>query len=50
VELTSMAGTDMGGVAWWAHIGGFAFGLLMANLFMIGKKPRQEYRDEFYPW
>ncbi len=49
-ELTALAGQDMGGVAWWAHIGGFAFGLLMANLFAIGRKPRRHYRDEYNPW
>ena len=50
VELTTMAGSDMGGVAWWAHIGGFAFGLLMGNLFAVGRKARPQYRDEYDPW
>jgi membrane associated rhomboid family serine protease len=50
IELTTMAGTNMGGVAWWAHIGGFAFGLLMANLFAAGRKPRRQFSDEYYPW
>ena len=49
IELTSAPG-NMGGVAWWAHIGGFVFGLVMANIFAIGKKPRQQYKDEYYPW
>ena len=26
--VLGMSGTDAGGVAWWAHIGGFAFGVL----------------------
>ena len=38
-----------GGVAWWAHIGGFAFGLIMAGLFANRKKSRT-YADEYYPW
>jgi len=50
IELTTMAGGSMGGVAWWAHIGGFVFGLVMANLFAAGKKPRRKYKDEYYPW
>lgn len=40
----------MGGVAWWAHIGGFLFGLLMAKPFCIGRCERQKYIDEYYPW
>jgi membrane associated rhomboid family serine protease len=44
------AGGGMGGVAWWAHIGGFAFGLLLGNIFCIGRKRRPAYKDEYYPW
>lgn len=40
----------MGGVAWWAHIGGFLFGLLMAKPFCIGRCERSQYADEYYPW
>lgn len=29
----ALGGADMSGVAWWAHIGGFIFGLLMVRLF-----------------
>lgn len=29
----ALGGADMDGVAWWAHIGGFAFGLVMVRLF-----------------
>ena len=29
----ALAGPQGGGVAWWAHIGGFAFGLLAVKLF-----------------
>src|SRR5258706_5049380 len=29
----SLQGADVGNIAWWAHIGGFAFGLLAVNLF-----------------
>lgn len=27
-----------GGVAWWAHVGGFAFGLLWTNVFARGRR------------
>ncbi|BDG59518.1 rhomboid family intramembrane serine protease [Caldinitratiruptor microaerophilus] len=40
-----------GGVAWWAHVGGFLAGLLLYRLFL---KPRRYYRaffpDEYRPW
>jgi membrane associated rhomboid family serine protease len=29
----SLDGSSAGGVAWWAHIGGFVFGMLAVNLF-----------------
>jgi membrane associated rhomboid family serine protease len=32
-----------GGVAWWAHIGGFLAGLLLVNLFLVGRRPRRRY-------
>jgi len=38
----------LGGVAWWAHVGGFAFGLLFHKLF-TGRK-RKIYPDEIFPW
>ncbi len=49
-SLQSPASASMGGVAWWAHIGGFLFGLLMAKPFCIGRCHRQDYSDEYYPW
>lgn len=39
-----------GGIAWWAHIGGFIFGLLLGGLFGLLKKTQRWYRDEAYPW
>ncbi len=38
----------LGGVAWWAHIGGFMFGLFFAKAF--AQKYHRVYLDEFYPW
>jgi membrane associated rhomboid family serine protease len=40
----------LGGVAWWAHIGGFVAGLILARLFAAGRRARPFYLDEYYPW
>lgn len=37
----SLAGSSGSGVAWWAHIGGFVFGLL--SVFLFAKRGRREY-------
>ena len=50
VSLGTPASSETGGVAWWAHIGGFIFGLLLAKPFCIGKCKREVYVDEYYPW
>lgn len=38
---------DVGGVAWWAHAGGFAAGLLLHRLFLVRRRPFE--RDESGP-
>jgi len=50
VQLSTQQGVIAGGVAWWAHIGGFLFGLLLAKPFCAGRCPRREYTDEYFPW
>ncbi len=40
----------MGGVAWWAHIGGFVAGLILAPFFRQRRYWRRYYVDEYYPW
>jgi membrane associated rhomboid family serine protease len=42
-NLNNMGGS---GVAWWAHIGGFAFGVVAGFIFRSKVKQRQE--DEYY--
>jgi len=37
--VLSLGGPDVGGVAFWAHIGGFAFGALIALLFLRRQEP-----------
>jgi membrane associated rhomboid family serine protease len=46
--LGALLPEDVGGVAWWAHIGGFAAGLLLHRLFLlpVGLAPRPFARDE----
>ncbi|HJW89164.1 MAG TPA: rhomboid family intramembrane serine protease [Anaerolineales bacterium] len=49
IGLAGRAG--MGGVAWWAHIGGFIFGLVFVNLFTRRHQAyTRQYPDEYYPW
>lgn len=46
----STTASQWGGVAWWAHIGGFLFGLIAARLFAQRRQPTRWYPDEYYPW
>jgi membrane associated rhomboid family serine protease len=44
---------QQGGVAWWAHIGGFVFGLVLIKFFTLGRsrsRQREFYRDQYSPW
>jgi membrane associated rhomboid family serine protease len=43
--VLSLGGPDVGGVAFWAHIGGFISGMVLAKLF--ARKRRSEYA---VPW
>jgi membrane associated rhomboid family serine protease len=36
--VMSMGGPDVGGVAFWAHVGGFVAGVIMAKLLASGRK------------
>jgi membrane associated rhomboid family serine protease len=39
-----------GGVAWWAHVGGFVAGAILVKPFQRRHKYRRWNRDEYYPW
>jgi membrane associated rhomboid family serine protease len=43
---------SMGGIAWFAHIGGFLFGLIFCKLFTPRRHPAytRHYPDEYWPW
>jgi membrane associated rhomboid family serine protease len=44
--LLAFGMTQLGGVAWFAHIGGFVAGLLLVRLFTVGR--RQNHWEEWY--
>ncbi|MBN2384489.1 rhomboid family intramembrane serine protease [bacterium] len=49
----SIMSASSGGVAWFAHIGGFLAGLLGVLVFRSRRRPRRPprlYRHEVYPW
>ncbi|MGD2164981.1 MAG: rhomboid family intramembrane serine protease [Anaerolineae bacterium] len=46
--LTAADVFQSGGVAWWAHIGGFVFGLLVVRLLASRAKPQVVGR--YHPW
>ena len=50
--FTQLSNVDAGGVAWWAHIGGFVFGVLLFRLFTPARHPAytRQYPDEYWPW
>jgi membrane associated rhomboid family serine protease len=39
-----------GGVAWWAHIGGFVMGMAVASLVRVRLRERRRWRPEYAPW
>ena len=43
--LMSFGVAQMGGIAWFAHVGGFVAGLLLVRLFTLGR--RQSYSEEW---
>lgn len=42
--VLSLGGPDIGGTAFWAHIGGFVFGMLLALIFMKPRQAQQRHR------
>ncbi len=39
-----------GGVAYWAHIGGFIAGIFLLPILLVKKYKRRKFIDEYYPW
>jgi membrane associated rhomboid family serine protease len=48
LSLSSTAAS--GGIAWWAHVGGFIFGLILAKPFSIGQRPPNWHPDHYWPY
>jgi membrane associated rhomboid family serine protease len=50
--FTQLSNVGAGGVAFWAHIGGFIFGVLFYRLFIPPRHPAytRQYPDEYWPW
>jgi len=50
--VLSLSGApQMGGIAWWAHIGGFVAGLLLLPVLKLpATQYREHYADEYWPW
>lgn len=42
--------SQAGGIAWWAHIGGFVFGALLCSVVKVKRFYRRRYEDEDTPW
>jgi membrane associated rhomboid family serine protease len=40
----------VGGIAWWAHIGGFVFGAMLCSVIKVKQFYRRHYEDEDMPW
>ncbi len=49
--FAALVGANMAGVAWWAHVGGFVFGMMSVHAF-TEKHPAyyRWYPDEYWPW
>ena len=47
--LSVLGPDDVGGVAWWAHVGGFLAGVVLYRLFLLppGRAPRKYEPDEY---
>ncbi|MCX8090084.1 MAG: rhomboid family intramembrane serine protease [Verrucomicrobiae bacterium] len=39
-----------GGIAWWAHIGGFVFGAMLCSVIKVKQFYRRHYQDDEMPW
>jgi hypothetical protein len=41
--LNASHAASLGGVAWWAHVGGFVLGVLLAKIFDVGRRRADSY-------
>ncbi|HEY4882111.1 MAG TPA: rhomboid family intramembrane serine protease [Myxococcales bacterium] len=47
--IAGLTASDVGGIAFWAHVGGFVAGVLFHRLFLLPEpqRPRRFWRDEY---
>jgi membrane associated rhomboid family serine protease len=45
--MSGLDAGDVGGIAFWAHVGGFAAGVVLHRAFLIGRPARRWNRDEY---
>jgi membrane associated rhomboid family serine protease len=50
--LSLSSAANMGGIAWWAHIGGFVFGMIFYRFFTHSRQQSftRRYPNEYQPW
>lgn len=48
-SLSLGLGPSIGGIAWWAHIGGFVSGAILVFVFKK-RRVQRRFADEHYPW
>jgi membrane associated rhomboid family serine protease len=48
-SLSMPEGASVGGIAWWAHIGGFVFGIFTVLLFARRPKPTPYFNSQWPP-
>jgi membrane associated rhomboid family serine protease len=49
-SLSLAAPGDAGGVAWWAHVGGFVFGMVISLFASRHAPPRRKYEERSEAW
>ena len=48
-SLSMPEGASMGGIAWWAHVGGFVFGMLTVHFFARRPPPAPQFNRQWPP-
>jgi membrane associated rhomboid family serine protease len=48
--LALLVPADVGGVAWWAHVGGFVGGMALARLVRRRRSYPRVWPDQYLPW
>jgi membrane associated rhomboid family serine protease len=49
LSLSMPANASVGGIAWWAHVGGFIFGMLAVYIFANRPAPKPHFNQQWPP-